>query len=71
LVTLSKIFWTRILGSFVIQLYAGECTPSVDRALNVLNNLSPLKRKLIMFRPIINYNGQYNALKINNTNQKA
>jgi len=32
LVTLPKKFWTRVLGSFVIQLYAGECTPSVDRA---------------------------------------
>jgi len=23
---------TRVLGLVVIQLYAGECTPSVDRA---------------------------------------
>jgi len=27
-------FWPRVLGSVVIQLYAGECTPSVDRALS-------------------------------------
>jgi len=33
LATLPKIFWTRVLGSVVIQLYAGECTPSVNRAL--------------------------------------
>jgi len=32
LVTLPKNFWTRVLGSVVIQLYAGECTLSVDRA---------------------------------------
>jgi len=32
LVTLPKNFWTRVLDSVVIQLYAGECTPSVDRA---------------------------------------
>jgi len=29
---------TRVLGSVVIQLYAGECTPSVDRALLVTIN---------------------------------
>jgi len=23
--------WLRILGSVVVQLYAGECMPSVDR----------------------------------------
>jgi len=34
LVTLSKTVWSRGLDSVVIQLYAGECTPSVDRALN-------------------------------------
>jgi len=28
-------FWTKVLGSVVIQLYVGECTPSVDRALCV------------------------------------
>jgi len=33
LVTLPKNFWTGVLGSVVIQLYAGKCTPSVDRAL--------------------------------------
>jgi len=33
LVTLPKNFWTRVLGSVVIQLYAGERRPSVDRAL--------------------------------------
>jgi len=32
LVTLPKIFWTKILGSVVIQLYVDECTPSVDWA---------------------------------------
>jgi len=26
-----KKFWTRVLGSVVTQLYAGECMPSVDR----------------------------------------
>jgi len=33
LVALPKNFWTLVLGSVVIQLYAGECTLSVDRAL--------------------------------------
>jgi len=33
LVTLPKNCWTRVLGSVIIQLYASECTPSVDRAL--------------------------------------
>jgi len=33
LVTLPENFWPSVLGSVVIQLYAGECTPSVDRAL--------------------------------------
>jgi len=33
LVTLPKNFWSIVQGSVVIQLYAGECTPSVDRAL--------------------------------------
>jgi len=33
LVTLLKNCWPRVLGSVVVQLYAGECTPSVDRAL--------------------------------------
>jgi len=33
LVTLPKNFWTRILGSVVIQrTSAGEYTPSIDRA---------------------------------------
>jgi len=32
LVTIPKNCWSRVLGSVVIQLYAGECTPSVDRA---------------------------------------
>jgi len=31
-VTFSALLHGRILGSVVIQLYAGECTPSVDRA---------------------------------------
>jgi len=34
LVTLPKIAGLGVLGSVVIQLYAGECTPSVDRALS-------------------------------------
>jgi len=29
---LPKNSWPRVLGSVGIQLYAGECTPSVDRA---------------------------------------
>jgi len=33
LVALPKNCWPTILGSVVIQLYAGECTPSIDRAL--------------------------------------
>jgi len=32
LVPLPKKFCTRVLGSVVIQLYAGECTTSADRA---------------------------------------
>jgi len=40
LVTLPKNFWTRVLGSVVIQLYAGECTPSVDQALVHMKALS-------------------------------
>jgi len=35
LVTLPKKFWTRVLGSVVIQLYASECMPSVDWTLLV------------------------------------
>jgi len=35
LITLPKIFWPRVLSSVVIQLYAGGCTPSVDRALSL------------------------------------
>jgi len=36
LVTLPKKFWIRVLllGSVVVQFYAGECTQSVDQALN-------------------------------------
>jgi len=34
LVTRPKNFCTRVLGLVVIQLYVGECTPSVDRALH-------------------------------------
>jgi len=30
-----KNCWPKVLGSVVIQLYADECTPSVDRALTV------------------------------------
>jgi len=39
LVTLPKKFWTRVLGSIVIQLHAGECTLSVDQALKVFLTL--------------------------------
>jgi len=35
LVTLPKDCYPRVLGSVVIQLYAGECTPSVDRVLGL------------------------------------
>jgi len=35
MVTLPKSFWPRVLGSVVIQLCAGECTPSVDRAYSI------------------------------------
>jgi len=35
LITLPKNFWTRVLVAVVIQLYTGECTPSVDRALEL------------------------------------
>jgi len=42
------------LDSVVIQLYAGECTPSVDRALEVrrrqvtkIGNLAPLSPTLV------------------------
>jgi len=34
-----------VLGSVVIQLYAGECTTSVDRAIRVI--LTEIKNKLI------------------------
>jgi len=30
---LQKNCWPKVLGSVVIQLYAGECTPSIDRCL--------------------------------------
>jgi len=36
MVTLPKNCWIKVLGSVVIQLYASECTASVDRALSVL-----------------------------------
>jgi len=32
----AKNCWPRVLGSVVIQLYAGECTPSVDRTLTCM-----------------------------------
>jgi len=32
LITPPKNFWPTVQVSVVIQLYAGECTPSVDRA---------------------------------------
>jgi len=32
---LPKNCWPRVLGSVVIQLYGGECTPSVDWALGL------------------------------------
>jgi len=35
LVALSKNFWTIVLDSVVIQLYAGEYTQSVDLALEL------------------------------------
>jgi len=35
MVTLPKKFWTRVLDLVVIQLYAGEYKPSVDRALSL------------------------------------
>jgi len=42
---LPKNYWPKVLGSVVIQLYAGECTPSVDRAeirtVFVANGSSP------------------------------
>jgi len=31
LVTLPKNFWIAVLDSVVIQIYAGECTQSVDQ----------------------------------------
>jgi len=33
--TLPKNCWPRVLDLIVIQLYAGECTPSVDRGLTI------------------------------------
>jgi len=30
----AKNCWPKVLGSVVIQLYAGKCTPSADRALD-------------------------------------
>jgi len=41
LVKLPKNFWPRVLGSVVIQLYAVECTPGVDRALGVICDSTP------------------------------
>jgi len=35
LFTLEKTCWTRVLGSVVIQLNVGKCTPSVDRAYKI------------------------------------
>jgi len=35
LVILPKNCCPKVLSSVIIQLYAGECTPSVDRALSV------------------------------------
>jgi len=32
LLTLTKNCWPGVLDSVIIQLYTGECTPSVDRA---------------------------------------
>jgi len=40
-----KKFWTRLVGSVVIQRYVGECTPRVDRALQAF---SPLHKQIIV-----------------------
>jgi len=42
----AKNCWTSVLGSVVIQLYAGECMPSVDWAL--IQNLLLLIKKCII-----------------------
>jgi len=34
-----KNCWPTVLGSVAIQLYAGECTPSVDRALRDVRDI--------------------------------
>jgi len=39
LITLPKNFWTKVLGSVVIQLYASECMLSADRALRLQQNI--------------------------------
>jgi len=36
--TLPKNCWPKVLGSVVIQLYADECTPSVDQAEIVISH---------------------------------
>jgi len=36
---LPKNSWPKVLDSVVIQLYASECTPSVDRALKLICNV--------------------------------
>jgi len=48
LVTLSKNSWPRVLGSVVIQLYAGECTPSVVRAKYQMANNMKFSRKEVL-----------------------
>jgi len=50
LVKLPKIYWTRVLGSVVICLNAGECTLNVDRALGLGLGLANSKNRILSQR---------------------
>jgi len=49
LVTLPKNFLTRVLGSVVVHLYTGECTPSVDRALMLNSGQESNEKQFLRF----------------------
>jgi len=48
LVTLPKNFGTRVLGSIIIQPYAGEGTPSIDWTLGPVYTWRTQKLNLVL-----------------------
>jgi len=56
LVTLPKNCWPRVLGSVVIQLYAGECTPSMVKSISpfkIVLHLWSTRHKIISVHVVL------------------